>query len=201
MRMKKLCLCVAATLAMVSCIPVDDFGTYWDKGVVDPALDGTWKNIGLPGSSPEERLGARELRFTRTGSFYSMNMVGIDPSMAPEVLERVRRRNARAGSARTLRLGKRKLLMKRNGEAPYDGVITSYEIRGRTLSEYWFQGDAAVEALEARHPGAKNIHKNDGEGDFVVIGTFDDEVFRILSEIADDSDYWILTARYEKASN
>ena len=41
MRMKKLCLCVAATLAMVSCIPVDDFGTYWDKGVVDPALEGT----------------------------------------------------------------------------------------------------------------------------------------------------------------
>ena len=76
-----------------------------------------------------------------------------------------------------------------------------YVIRVRTLSEYWYQGDAAVEAVEARHPRAKNIHKNDGEGDFVVIGTFDDEVFRILSEIADDSDYWILTARYEKASN
>jgi len=199
--MKRLCVCVAATLAMVSCIPVDDFGTYWDKGIVDPALEGTWKNIGLPGSTPQERLGARELRFTRTGSFYSVNMVGIDPSMAPEVLERVRRRNARAGIARTLRLGKRRLLMERSREAPYDGILTSYEIRGRTLSEYWFLGVEAVEFLETKHPGAKNIHKNDGEGEFVVIDTFDDEVFRILSEIADDSMYWVLTARYEKASN
>jgi hypothetical protein len=201
MRMKKLCLCVAATLAMVSCIPVDDFGTYWDKGVVDPALEGTWKNIGVPGSTPQERLGARELRFTRTGSFYTMNMVGIDPSMAPEVLERVRMRNARAGIARTLRLGKRRLLMERNREAPSDGVLTSYEIRGRTLSEYWFLGVEAVEFLETRHPGARNIHKNDGEGDFVVIGTFDDEVFRILSEVADSPTYWTLMGRYEKASN
>jgi hypothetical protein len=201
MRMKRLCLCVAATLAMVSCIPVDDFGTYWDKGVVDPALEGTWKNIGLPGSSPEEKFGYRELRFTRTGSFYSMNVVGIDPSMDPEVLEQVKRRKAGAGNARTLRVGKRRLLMERNRQAPFDGILTSYEIRGRTLSEYWFQGDAAVEFLRTRHPGAKNIHKNDGEGEFVVIGTFDDEVFRILSEIADDSTYWVLTARYEKTSN
>jgi hypothetical protein len=199
--MKRLWLCAAASLAMVSCIPVDDFGTYWDKGVVDPALEGTWKNIGVPGSSAEEGLGARELRFTRTGSFYSMNVVGIDPSMDPKVLEQVRRRIGRLGSARTLRVGKRRLLMERNGQAPYDGILTSYEIRGRTLSEYWFQSDDALEFLRTRHPRAKNIHTNGSAGEFVFIETFDDEVFRILSEIADDSTYWILTARYEKASN
>jgi hypothetical protein len=187
MRMKRLCLCVAATLAMVSCIPVDDFGTYWDKGVVDPAIEGIWKNISGPGSSPE----AGELRFTRTGSFYSMNVVGVDPPINPEVW----------GNARTLRVGKRRLLMQRNRQAPFDGILTSYEIRGRTLSEYWFHGAAATEFLRTRHPGAKNIHTNNGEGEFVVIGTFDDEVFRILSEIADDPTYWILVARYEKASN
>jgi len=201
MRMKRLWLCVAATLAMVSCIPVDDFGKYWDKGVVDPALEGTWKNIGLPGSSAEERLGARELRFTRTGSFYSMNMVGIDPSMGPEALERVRARNARAGIARTLRVGKRRLLMKRNREAPYDGLITSYEIRGRTLSEYWFLSDAAVEFLEARHPDAKNIHLGTDGAPPIQIRMFDDEVFRILSEVADNPTYWTLMGTYEKASN
>jgi hypothetical protein len=187
--MKRLCLCVAATLAMVSCIPVDDFGTYWDKGVVDPALEGTWKIISLLGSSPDSPE-ARELRFTRTGSFYSMNVVGIDPPTDPEVW----------GNARTLRVGKRRLLMQRNRRAPFDGILTSYEIRGRTLSEYWLHGSAAAE-LRTRHPGAKNIHKNEGEGEFVVIGRFDDEVFRILSEIADDPTYWILTARYERASN
>jgi hypothetical protein len=186
--MKRLCLCVAATLAMVSCIPVDDFGTYWGKGVVDPALEGTWKITSLQWSSSPE---ARELRFTRTGSFYSMNVVGIDSPTDPEV----------SGNARTLRVGKRRLLMQRDRQAPFDGILTSYEIRGRTLSEYWFHGAAAAEFLRTRHPGAKNIHKNEGEGEFVVIETFDDEVFRILSEIADDPTYWILVARYEKTSN
>ena len=192
--MKRLLLCVAAALAMASCVPVDDFGAYWDKGVVDPQLEGTWKTVGPPRREPEAG-GIARLRFKRAGSLYSFEMMGaIDPAASPA------EDGARAFNARTLRIGKRKLLMQRNGEAPYDGILTSYEITGRTLSEYWLQGNVVLRFLRTRHPGAKNIHKNEGEGDFLVIGTFDDDVFRILSEIADDPVYWRLAARYEKSS-
>ena len=42
--MKKLCL-VVACVSLISCIPVDDFGSYWDKAGADPQLAGTWKRI------------------------------------------------------------------------------------------------------------------------------------------------------------
>ena len=202
MRVKRLWLCIAATLAMVACIPVDDFGTYWDKGVVDPALEVTWKSIDLPGRPPEERIGPKELRFIRTGSSYSM--VGIEPSIAPEVIERLKASDAQASnpqlSVRTLRVGTRRFLMERNPEPRSGGAIVSYEIRGRALTEYWYQSDALIEFLRTRHPGAKNIHKALDVGS-VVIGTFDDEVFRILSEVPDLPAYRTLIARYQKASN
>jgi hypothetical protein len=182
MRMKRLWLCIAATLVMVSCIRVDDFGKYWDKGVVDSALEGTWKNIRLPGSDTKPE----KLRFTRRGSSYSMYLVYSDG-------------DAPAHSARTLRVGKRKLLMTRSREGREEDYLWGYEIHGRTLSEYWFQSDAAVEFLEARHPGAKNIGRRGVPP--IEIGTFDDEVFRILSEVADNPTYWTLMRRYEKVSN
>jgi hypothetical protein len=179
MRMKRLWLCIAATLVMASCIRVDDFGKYWDKGVVDPALEGTWKNIRLPRSD----IKPDALRFTRTGFSYSMYAVYSEGDVP-------------ARSARTLRVGKRRFLMDRSREGSNDDYLWAYEIRGRTLSEYWCN-DALVEFLRTRHPGAKNIQVREG---LVVIGTFDDEVFRILSEVADNPTYWRLMRRYEKAS-
>ena len=41
--MKNILVCLAL-LCLTACIPVDDFGSYWDKGTVDSALVGTWKN-------------------------------------------------------------------------------------------------------------------------------------------------------------
>jgi hypothetical protein len=74
-------------------------------------------------------------------------------------------------------------------------------VHSRTLSEYVLINTAAVRFLRTKQPGAKNIPKNDDEGGYVVIGTFDDEVFRILAEIADDPTYWQRICRYQKASN
>jgi hypothetical protein len=178
--MRRLSLCIAAMLVTVSCIRVDDFGKYWDRGVVDPALEGTWKNIRLPASD----LKPEALRFTRTGTSYSMYADSDTP----------------VGNARTLLVGKRRLLMDRSRERNDDNYLWSYEIRGRTMSEYWFQGDAVLEFLRTRHPGAKNIHQG-RDVELVEIGTFDDEVFRILSEVADNPTYWTLVRTYEKASN
>jgi hypothetical protein len=52
--------------------------------------------------------------------------------------------------------------------------------------------------LEAKHPTARNIHENRNGGGYVVIDTFDDEVFQVLSEISDDDAYWELECQYKK---
>lgn len=58
--------------------------------------------------------------------------------------------------------------------------------------------DVAVDFLAAKHPSAKNIGRNTGEGRYIVIQTFDDEVFQILSEISDIPAYWNLVCQYKK---
>lgn len=31
----------------VGCIPVDDLAGYWEKGIVDPKLEGHWRQLGV----------------------------------------------------------------------------------------------------------------------------------------------------------
>ena len=92
--------------------------------------------------------------------------------------------------------------MDRSRERRDDNYLWGYEVHGRTLSEYWCcQGDAIDEFLRTRHLGAKNIHHGGDMAQLTTIGTFDDEVFRILSEVADKPTYWILMNAYEKVSD
>ena len=69
---------------------------------------------------------------------------------------------------------------------------------GNLLLEYQIDNGAAVDLLEAKHPTARNIHKNRSEGRYVVIDTLDDEAFQIFSEMSDDTAYWELECQYRK---
>jgi hypothetical protein len=65
--------------------------------------------------------------------------------------------------------------------------IQRYEIKGDVLEEYFLENGAAVGSPRIEISHAANITRNRGEGRYVVIKTFDDEVFRILAEMAADS--------------
>ena len=101
-------------------------------------------------------------------------------------------------SARSLRIGKHLLLMMRDLSAQGPGMIHRYEIEGTTLRHYWIENGAAVDFLKAKHPTAKNIKQNTGEGTYVVIETFDDEVFQVLSEMVVNPRFWFLNCEYKK---
>jgi len=197
--MKRFSTCLAAVLVLTSCTPVEDFGPYWDKGFVDPALAGSWKKLVRPREEIDAALGPDVLRFVRDDSSYLE--YGIDPidlTKPPEVIEQQKAVNLQPMSARTLRISRHLFLMQRAPGGKGEGCIVRYDIRGDTLDEYWIENGSAVDFLLSKHPTAKNIRKNVDEGTYVVIGTFDDEVFRVLSEIADNSAYWVLVCRYKK---
>jgi hypothetical protein len=192
---------MVAVVVQLSCTPVDDFGLYWDKGFVDPALEGSWKKLARSGEDPNDIPGADLLRFARNGTIYSFQEIDpIDPAFEPDVIQQIKADNERRLSARTLRIGKQLFLMEHDPEATAESanMIVRYEVRRGMLREYWINNAVAVEFLLAKHPLAKNIRKNTAEGDYVVIKTFDDEVFRVLSEIADNPAYWFLMCEYKK---
>jgi len=188
--MKRFLLLVLTTVVMSACTPVDDFGAYWDKGAIDPGLEGSWKKVGLPGQNRDSVPGADMLRFAHDGGSYAVQGINAGPS---------RQENAARLTARSLRIGHGRFLMARPAGRP-EGLIQRYEIEGNLLKEYAAVNGWAVEFLEAKHPEATNITRNSGEGKYLIIKQFDDEAFQILSEIADNPDYWELACIYKRVS-
>jgi len=199
--MKRFWLCMIAVVLQVSCTPVEDFGQYWDKGFVDPALEGSWKKLARSGENPDDVCGADLLRFTRNGASYALQAINpINPTLEPHEIAQMTADNEQRLSARSLRIGKATILMERDpaGLEKSASIMVRYEVKRGRLQEYWISNGDAVEFLETKYPSAKNIKKNTGEGEYVVIKTFDDEVFRVLSEIASNPTYWFLNCEYKK---
>ena len=82
----------------VGCIPVDDLAGYWDKGVIDPELEGDWKQLGVEFRSEDSYLS-----FVKSGEYYLQ-----ESSIADYIAEDVPKVGIRT---KTLLLGKHKFLM------------------------------------------------------------------------------------------
>ena len=195
----RLGLPILAVLLLASCIEVEDFGPQWSKGFVDPALAGSWKKSGVPGEGLNDTPGADRLSFAGNGPSYAFQEINpIDSALAADVAAQRRKDNEVRSAVRTLRIGRSLFLMQKPTEDAPKGMLQRYDIRGTVMRLYTLDGDRAVQLLETRHPAATNITENKGEGTYVEIHTFDDEVVRILSEFADDPAFWDLECQYRK---
>jgi hypothetical protein len=198
--MKRHLLPMVALLLLASCTAVEDFGAYWGKGAVDPALEGTWKKIGRPGTKPESTAGSDQLVFVKDGQSYLMQAINpIEQGLPDEVARQRKEDNDARFTVRTLRIGNHSYFMVRGTDGKPNGVIERYEITGDVLREYFLENEVFVDFLQPKHASAKNIQGSKAQGHSVVIHTFDDEVFRILSEISDDTAYWYLEGQYARA--
>ena len=195
----RLGLPIIAVLLLASCIGVEDFRPQWSKGSLDPALAGSWKKIGVPGQKLDDTPGADRLSFAGNGPSYAFQQTNpIESTLAADVAAQRRKDNELRGAVRTLRIGRSLFMMQKGTEDAPKGVLQRYDIRGGVMRLYNLYGDRAVELLKTRHPTATNITRNEGEGTYVVIHTFDDEVVRILSEFADDPTFWSVECQYRK---
>lgn len=185
--MKRSWPCLVALTLLSSCIPVDDFGTYWDKGVADPALEGTWIRAGR-GPNTAGAPGANAWTFTKIGASY------VARAMGPAAPGRV---DSRQFNARSLRIGGSQFLMLRDPDGRTPGLIGRYDVQGTTLREYRIESATALDFLKTKHPTVKSIRKN-AEGSDVSIVTVDDEAMRVLTEMADDPAFWRLDGEYTK---
>ena len=185
----RLLLLLAAVLSQTACISVEDFGAYWDKAGTDRALAGTWRQV----SSSPEQTRARGYGIGDT----------IELSVKADAYDMVvhdadgKRPDASFYPVRTLDVGRYHFLLNRRTM----GMMQRYSISGRTLLMCQQFGPGMVEFLRARYPDARSVHKNKGEGEYLVIDTFDDEAFTILSNIPDRPDQensWDCDQKWER---
>jgi hypothetical protein len=80
------------------------------------------------------------------------------------------------------------------------GVMERYSTSGRTLLMCQQVGPGMVEFIGTRYPDARSVHKNKNEGNHLVIDTFDDEAFTILSNIPDQEKYWACDQKWKRVN-
>jgi len=65
MKKLKIFIFFCAISGLAGCIPIDDFGNYWNEGSVDPVLEGHWKKLGVEFRSQDEYI-----TFEKEGDYY-----------------------------------------------------------------------------------------------------------------------------------
>jgi FAD/FMN-containing dehydrogenase len=189
---------LAALLLLAGCIPVEDLGEQWDRGIIDPDLEGGW------------RTGEDEfLSFQREADHYLVLQVSAwGAELGPE----------EALPARTLALGEHKFLMlrvedKEAGES-YAGLVR-YVVADDVLTVYQCEEEPLAEAIKegrvkGRLPEAPVPEEEQAEAEeepevmdwgMATISILDDQAIAFLTELANDPESWAEEQRYHRVEN
>jgi hypothetical protein len=182
--MIKLLLAVA-TLSLVSCIPVEDFGTYWDKTELDKRLAGEWKWVAAtPDQTLDESLPllGERTRIAEKGGLYEVTPYSSALQLG----------NVPLFVTRTLSVGRYQFLAVHLSSG---GFIQRYKTNGRVLELCQENID---EFVQTNYPHVANLENPGDVGDSMRIALFDSEVFAILSKVPDIKDYWYCEEKYER---
>lgn len=199
---------IVCAVTLFGCIPIKDLGEFWDKGEMDPALAGHWKQIGN--------------EFGREDTFYSF---------IEDAGERVYLFQARSADmpqaedqvlsqkARTTRLGDYSFIMIRDvGEsiagidpAPPDepreviGELQRYSVSGNVLTLYYLDDNAIHRAIEAgKVKGTLPPQPKDEESiDLTpaMLDVLDEPTVAFIIDLCRDEKNWTRTVQYERVAD
>jgi len=207
-------LCLAALFAIKGCIPVEDFGGYWEKGIVDPALEGHWKQL-----EEEFRSEQYYLSFVKSGDHYvcEFGVAFFMPQDMPQVGIR----------AKTLTTGKHRFLMydlqqyyedmkaamtkaaSKMGEdvdemtlqqmmqipkTAAKGALHRYSLEEGTLSIYML--DEVILAEQIKSGNVKGRLPTQGAMMETALSKLDNETIKFLTGLADEKKYWKEVVRF-----
>lgn len=216
-------LSVALLFSSKGCIPVEDLGGYWEKGIIDPNIEGHWKQLGV-----EFRFEDKYISFIKAGEYYlqKQKTAAFIPDYVPEVGIRTK----------TLVLGRHKFLMfsieqcykdlqkaslesarkmaeemgqdvneaeveemMPGGEFALKGVLQRYEVEGDSLILYMADEQALYKAIEKGEVKGTLPEENELMG--AKISKLDKETIGFIVRISEDPNYWKLPTRYERIAN
>lgn len=192
-------LLLLASLALASCIAVEDPGVYWDKAGVDPEITGKWKPLTLQ----EDEVKVDEVRVVSKGKDIEIEeYIGgkkVDDSKS--------NMDNQQSPLRTLQVGPHRFILEKSTKDP-SMVMFRYTIRQNKLTIYNDIPEAVQAFLKKNFPQAKDIivksygealNEGDESGEkYTEIVHFTDDVFHILSQIPEGESYWKESSKYER---
>ncbi|MHC4982855.1 MAG: hypothetical protein ACYTF6_06765 [Planctomycetota bacterium] len=193
---------IALCLLTGTCIPVEDFGEYWEKGTIDAELEGHWKKMGMEFRSQDEYVS-----FVKDGSHYRWISTRAD---APD------RPTGRELAAKTLPVGKHRFLMvcdaaelkrptsRPAAETPAEseirlgGGLIRYTVEGDRLITYALNADVLVEAIKKGDITGRAPGDDDHEIRIPKIPKLDEKTVDFLGKLADDPENWKVTGKFQR---
>lgn len=207
-RFRGVLICLSV-IVLSSCstvsIPVEDFGSYWAKGTVDPSLLGKWETSweGIAPRDQEERKEARTVKIATREVMLVANQGG-EYEINRFVENDLGKERGYASIARTLKVGGYTFLMQGSQKDFKDGRLVKggmirYTIKGDRYSVYLLNDERMYALVRAKYPTVNNIEvtrskepncKKDCISFSIKIHRLDDKVHKILSEIPDTAEFW-----------
>ena len=199
---------IIACLSMIGCIPVGDFGAYWDKGVLDPDLEGHWKQKGVAFRSQDQYSS-----FEKVDTYYRHKSISVDRPRRGKGFPEIEQQ------ARTLMAGKYRFLMVRylqhalsekEGQAadkmPPKWVcgLVRYAIENGELQVYALKDNALARAIREKRINGEIPGKPEPDTlDLSVpsITLLDEKTVQTLAVLANKADNWKATTRYVRVKD
>jgi hypothetical protein len=203
------------------CIPIDDLGDYWEKGIIDSDIEGHWKFLGN-----EYRSQDTYISFTKSEDHYLQESNNVDfPEDAPNI----------GLYTKTLVLGKYKFLIydveqyykdlhiesletaskmaKEEGQEinqqelqeirpeqpPFKGGIQRYEVKDGVLVFYALDEQVLSKAIEKGQVKG-TLPKKDERG-VAKLSKLDNETIQFIIQSVNDPNKWKQANQYERVKN
>jgi hypothetical protein len=209
-RVLGLLLVAAAGCSLCGCIVVDDLGGYWEKGVLDPQLQGYWK---WRGTSSFAEFGDTYVCFEPEGDHYLRRTRHTsDLANAPST----------ASEVKTLTLGKHRFLMSGPVRTqpellvltvPHPWGLQRYSINGNVLTLYYLDESVLHDAIAqgrvaGRWPAPDVSIESMGIMDpqqladtVPAISKLDDQSIAFIESVADQPGCWHRVERFQRIAD
>ena len=163
-------LVVLLLIPLTSCVPVEDFGLYWDRTTLDPRLSGKWKMIA---ASPEQ---TREHGY---GIGDVSELVERDGAFELITDRLAREEDKRIWPVKTLITGRHRWLVLGREHA----LLLEYQFEGAYLDICPLTDNDAMAAFIRRtYSSVPNLEITSGMGTWVKITMFDSTAFALLRD-------------------
>jgi hypothetical protein len=189
LQMRRFLLCLVV-LALSSCLPVHDFGTYWNKGYVDRAVLGNWDV-----NDSKKKNKTVTVQVTDSGGAYLIKLVenGKEKDQDGPLV------------GRTLNAGKYKYILygSESDNKKRTATLLRYAVKNGMFITYDLKPDSFLKLLHDKYPKVAEIRRSGCDGRIICepieIGTLNADVFKILSEIPDTRKYWKASSAFLRA--
>ena len=140
-------LSVLLLLPLTSCIPVEDFGAYWDRASLDPQLKGKWRRIAASPDQTREHgypIGDISELVEKDGAFelITHRLTGAVPD-----------EHGPLWPVKTLTTGRHRWLL----FGPQKGFLLGYQFDGAYLHMCPIGGPEMADFIRSRYPAAPNL--------------------------------------------